>query len=215
MICEKGSAALAETYRGGTLFLLRLTVCHYHHYCYVADGTEGPRTRLPGRLYSVLPLAAEKRPIYRENIREYSILHTAAFGPVLTMEVGAMMVGRIVSHAPGGAVCRGQEKGYFEFGGSSILLGFAPGEITPDADLLRNSREGFETAVRQGERIAVGAGETAPLGFRILTINYAERITRHTEKSNKKNNREHNIKRLTNPGRPDIIRRSKGEDGQE
>ena len=72
-----------------------------------------------------------------------------------------MMVGRITNHeAVPGYVTRGEEKGYFEFGGSSILLGFAPGEITPDADLLRNSREGFETAVRQGERIAVGAGKT-------------------------------------------------------
>lgn len=39
------------------------------------------------------------------------------------MEVGAMMVGRITNHeAVPGYVTRGEEKGYFEFGGSTIIL---------------------------------------------------------------------------------------------
>ncbi len=148
---------LAQRFRGGTLMLFRLTVDDYHRYCYAADGVESARVHLPGILHTVDPFAAERRAIYRENAREYSLLETPEFGTVLTMEIGALMVGKIVNHHPVGDVSRGEEKGWFEFGASSIVLGFARDAVIPDADLLRNSADGTETLVKYGERIARAA----------------------------------------------------------
>ena len=155
------SDVLAERYRGGTLMLFRLSVDDYHRYAYPVSGTAEAPVRLDGVLHTVDPFAAERRPIYAENAREYTLLHTAHCGDVLMMEVGALMVGRIVNHAPAGCVQRGGEKGYFEFGASSILLCFEKDAVQADRDLLRNTAAGCETRVRFGERVglATGAGK--------------------------------------------------------
>lgn len=144
---------LAARYQGGTLLLLRLSVDDYHRYIYAADGTLLPGRSIAGVLHTVNPFAAQRRPLYRENCREYCLLKTAQFGPILTMEVGAMMVGRIVNHHKAGPVRRGQEKGYFAFGGSSVVLLLERDRICLDEDILRNSAAGEETIVRMGERI--------------------------------------------------------------
>ncbi len=70
------------------------------------------------------------------------------------MVVGATFVGSIVeTHVPG-RVERGQEQGYFEFGGSSVVMLCEPGAVAFDDDLVQNSSEGVETIVRMGTRIA-------------------------------------------------------------
>ena len=99
--------------------------------------------------------------VYKENTREYSLLETSEFGTVLMMEVGALLVGKIHNHHEAANVCRGMEKGYFEFGGSSVLLCFEKGRIAMDADILHNSREQVETLVRLGERIGAAASMPA------------------------------------------------------
>lgn len=146
-------ASTAEKYRGGMLLLFRLTVDDYHHYCYPADGRVGTPVRIPGVYHTVNPHAAGRRAIYRENTRDYTVLSTERFGDVLMMEVGAMMVGRIVNLPGCTNAVRGAEKGWFEFGGSTVLLCLEPGVLTPDDDLLRNTADGFETVVRMGERV--------------------------------------------------------------
>ena len=73
------------------------------------------------------------------------------------MEVGAAMVGRIVN-APGSRnVRRGEEKGRFEFGGSTVIVLLQKGRAILDADLLRNTAQDAETVVRLGERIGIKA----------------------------------------------------------
>ena len=99
------------------------------------------------------PAAAGRYPIYRENTREYALLDSDRFGTLLQMEVGATMVGRIVN-APGEkTVVRGQEKGRFEFGGSTVIVLLQKDQAVIDDDILRNTREDTETVVRLGERI--------------------------------------------------------------
>jgi phosphatidylserine decarboxylase len=63
------------------------------------------------------------------------------------------MVGSIVQTYKGDAVVKGQEKGYFKFGGSSILLLFKKGTLKIDNDLLENTAKGLETQVKMGEKI--------------------------------------------------------------
>jgi phosphatidylserine decarboxylase len=148
-------AELASRYEGGTMMIFRLTVDDYHHYCYVDDGVKTDNTAIPGVFYTVHPIAQDRYPVYRENCREYAVLHSVNFGDVLMMEVGATMVGRIVNEHGAGAVSRGQEKGRFEFGGSTVILCFEKGRVLPDGDLLTNTAAGDETVVRMGERIGL------------------------------------------------------------
>ena len=149
--------ALAKKYEGGSLLIFRLTVDDYHRYCYPADGEKTGNTFIPGALHTVNPIANDYYPIYKENAREYTILKTREFGDMLIMEVGALLVGRIVNHHGKALVRRGQEKGYFQFGGSTVVMLLEPGAVNIDSDILENSCAGVETVVRFGEKI----GETA------------------------------------------------------
>ena len=149
--------SLAERYLGGYDLVFRLTVDDYHHFCYPADGKKSDNVVVPGIFHTVNPVANEVYPIYRENAREYTLLKTEKFGTVLMMEVGAMMVGKITNvEKKSVSVKKGQEKGWFEFGGSTIILLLQHGKVRLDYDLIENTENGYETVVRMGERI----GET-------------------------------------------------------
>lgn len=144
------SRRLAEKYSGGWCILLRLTVDDYHRYCYPAGGRKSRNVHIPGCFHTVNPTAVECAPVYKENTREYTLLRTEAFGDILQMEVGAMMVGRITNHHEKGRIMRGEEKGYFEFGGSTVILLLEPGRLMPDEDLVRNTVDGYETIMKMG-----------------------------------------------------------------
>lgn len=145
---------LGEKFTGGWAVILRLTVDDYHRYCYPADGLKSPNMVLPGVFHTVNPAANDALPIYRENAREYTLLKTEKFGTILMMEVGAMMVGKITNHHKYAAqVKKGEEKGCFEFGGSTVVLLLQPDKVRLDYDLAENSENGYETILRMGERI--------------------------------------------------------------
>lgn len=144
---------LAKEYEGGYAMVFRLTVDDYHRYCYVCDGNKEDNVVIPGVLHTVNLIANDYFPIYKENSREYSILHTKEFGDIVMMEVGALLVGRIVNHHRKFKVFRGQEKGYFEFGGSTVVLLVKKDTVKIDADILENSAQGIETVVKYGEKI--------------------------------------------------------------
>lgn len=146
---------LAKWFDGGIFVLLRLTKDDYHRYCYIDDGVKGENIRIPGVFHTVNPAAVSRCPVYRENTREYSLLESQNFGTVLMMEVGAAMVGRIVNCHGAGPVRRGQEKGWFEFGGSTVILCLQKDRVCIDEDLLENARSDIETVVKQGEKIGI------------------------------------------------------------
>lgn len=150
------NSKLASKYTGGYALIFRLTVDNYHRYCYVADGDKTKNIRIPGVLHTVNPIANDYFPIYKENAREYSILHSQEFGDILMMEVGALLVGKIINHHGKAHVSRGQEKGYFQFGGSTVVLLLKAGVVEIDEDILENSRAGIETVVKYGEKIGRG-----------------------------------------------------------
>ena len=147
--------ALAAQYAGGWALIFRLTVGDYHRYCYAFDGEKGENVAIPGKLHTVNPIANDFFPIYKENAREYTVLHTREFGEVIAMEVGALLVGKIVNHHGPASVKRGQEKGYFQFGGSTVVLLLKRDTAILDEDILENSRNGIETVVKFGEKIGI------------------------------------------------------------
>lgn len=146
---------LAREYEGGTLLVFRLTVDDYHRYCYIANGIREQFVSIPGILHTVNPIANDYFPIYKENAREYCVFHTREFGDVLIMEVGALLVGKIVNYPLSPQVQRGQEKGCFRFGGSTIVLLLKHDTVKIDADIVLNSQTGYETVVKYGEKIGI------------------------------------------------------------
>ena len=147
------NSELARTYHDGYAFIFRLTVDDYHRYCYVDDGIKEENIHIPGKFHTVNPIANDYYPIYKENTREYSILHSKHFGDIVMMEVGALLVGKIVNLHEKAEVKRGQEKGYFQFGGSTVVLLTKANTVQVDKDILENSKEGIETIVKFGEKI--------------------------------------------------------------
>lgn len=147
------SGKLAEKFKGGYVWIFRLCVDDYHRYIYTDNGTVSKNRRIKGVFHTVNPAANEAYPIYKENTREYCLLKSEHFGTILQMEVGAMLAGRIENRKTGRTVCRGQERGNFAFGGSTVILITQKGRVLPDGDILRYSKSGIETKVRTGEKI--------------------------------------------------------------
>lgn len=150
-----GDEAMAARYLGGWCLIFRLAPVDYHRFCFVDDGEQGPVRVINGFYRSVHPLSLRRmKAVFTENQREACALKTRNFGEVIHIDVGATGVGRIVQRLPrGGAVRRGEEKGYFEFGGSTVILLLGPGAATIDEDIATHSARGIETIVRYGEKI--------------------------------------------------------------
>jgi phosphatidylserine decarboxylase len=148
---------LAQKYHDGTLLIIRLAPMDYHRFHFPVSGNSSPNKKIDGDYYSVNPFALRKKAeIFCLNKREYSILSNPLFGDVVMAEVGATMVGSIVQTFKGSSVNKGEEKGYFKFGGSTVVLLFEKSKIHIDEDLLVNTAKGYETTVKMGERIGEG-----------------------------------------------------------
>lgn len=144
---------LSQKYDDGVCLVFRLCVHHYHRYCYPDSGYKGGNVFIPGMLHTVRPVALREIPVFTENSREYTVLHTHHFGDVLQMEVGAMLVGKIDNYHQEASVNRGQEKGRFLYGGSTIILLLEKGSVEILPELLLASEEGRETEVKMGQPI--------------------------------------------------------------
>ena len=142
-----------KNYNNGYCMIFRLAVDNYHRYCYIDDGTKGDNTFIKGEFHTVQPIALERYNIYKRNSREYTVLCTENFGDIVQIEVGAMMVGRIVNHHNEYSYKRGEEKGMFEFGGSTVVLLVKANTIKVDENIIANSEKGCETAVKYGQRV--------------------------------------------------------------
>ena len=149
------SPSLAKRFRGGYAYILRLTVEDYHRYLYSVSGKQSKNYHIDGTFHTVNPIANDYLPIYKENTREYTVIHSKEFGDVLQMEVGALLVGKISNHKQSTVVTRGEEKGFFEYGGSTIVVLTQKGRVTPRSDLLTNSKNGYETKVLQAHPLGI------------------------------------------------------------
>ena len=135
--------------------VVRLAPVDYHRFHFPCDcRTDGPAIVVPGRYDSVNPVALVRRPdVYARNERQIVRCETA-FGDLWMVDVGAFGVGTIVQTFSAGEHAKGEEKGYFKFGGSTVIAVVRSGTLGFDDDLVRNSAGGLETLVRCGERIA-------------------------------------------------------------
>lgn len=150
-----GNEDIAKKYIGGTCLILRLCPTDYHRFHFVDDGIPTESNFINGKYYSVNPIALERIPkLFCENKREWSLFKSENFGDILHIEVGATCVGSIIqTYEPNKKVSKGEEKGYFKFGGSTTILFFEKGKISIDDDILEQSSKGFESHVLFGEKI--------------------------------------------------------------
>lgn len=151
-----GGNQLYKEYEGGICLVFRLCVSHYHRYCYVDHGVKGKNHFLSGRLHTVRPVALETIPVFTENCREYTVIDTENFGRIVQMEVGAMLVGRILNYHGKREVYRGQEKGKFLYGGSTIIVLLQKGKAELFPGVFQATERGLEVPVRLGEKIGTG-----------------------------------------------------------
>ena len=146
-----GSRRFAKEFAGGQCLVFRLTMDDYHHYCFPADGWQRMRHTVPGRLHTVSPYSAEKK-VYQENYRVVNLLETKHFGKILMIEVGALFAGRIINY-PVRCFRKGEEKGYFRLGGSTILMLLQKDAVRLDEDILEYTDKGIEVKLRYREDI--------------------------------------------------------------
>lgn len=138
----------------GSALVVRLSPVDYHRFHFADSGVAEPTVDVPGRLHSVSPLALRMGlDIFGENKRAVTRLESDQFGIIAIVEVGALCVGSIVQTFRPGRVERGDEKGYFCFGGSTVVLLFEKGRVRFDRDLLAHSIDGLETRVLFGSSI--------------------------------------------------------------
>ena len=148
-----GSSIGLGRFAGGKALIFRLSMDDYHHYCHIDSGRMESSVEIKGKLHTVSSISS-KYKIYKENHRIVNVLDTDHFGKVIYIEVGALLVGRIKNNGMT-EFEKGSEKGYFEQGGSTIVLFFEKDMINVDPDILEMSGNGIETKVRMGERIGV------------------------------------------------------------
>ncbi|KZP03508.1 hypothetical protein FIBSPDRAFT_915298 [Athelia psychrophila] len=150
-----------DHYHGGAVAIFRLAPQDYHRFHSPVDGVIGNMTYISGEYYTVNPQAIRTTlDVYGENARKIVPIDSPIFGRVMAVCVGAMMVGSIKTTLDeGDEVKRGQEFGYFAFGGSTIVLLFEKG-VEWDEDLLINGRASLETLVRVG--MGIGRSRRLP-----------------------------------------------------
>jgi phosphatidylserine decarboxylase len=149
------STDAARPFVGGAAAVIRLAPQDYHRFHFPDGGTAAPARAIPGRYHSVNPMAIAAVPeLFCANKRMVTLIETENVGRVAMIEVGAMTVGTIVQTFAPGRVARGQEKGTFRFGGSTVVVLLEAGRVVFDADLVAASARGLEVHVRAGEPIA-------------------------------------------------------------
>ena len=131
--------------------VFRLCVDDYHHYIFPDDGEVVSSKYIKGKLHTVQPIAQEKYKIFHENSREVTFLKCKNLGDVCYIEVGALLVGKIVNEAVS-SFKKGDEKGHFEFGGSTVVM-LLNKDIKINDKILENSSKGIETIVKLGQKI--------------------------------------------------------------
>ncbi len=149
---------LAARYEDASLIILRLAPNDYHRFHFPYKGVPSEVTKIKGSYFSVSPhaLARNFTKVFCENKREYCTLKTADKGAIIIAPVGATMVGSILeTYTPNQEINKGDEMGYFAFGGSTIVMLVPKNNLTIDADILENTRNNMETFVQMGEKIGI------------------------------------------------------------
>ncbi|XVF44713.1 hypothetical protein PTKIN_Ptkin02bG0146200 [Pterospermum kingtungense] len=166
-----GKEICSNAFVDGTMVIFRLAPQDYHRFHFPVSGTIEQFVNIPGCLYTVNPIAVNSKycNVFTENKRVVSIISTSEFGKVAFVAIGATMVGSITFvKKEGDIVKKGDEFGYFSFGGSTVICVFEKDAIEIDDDLLANSGRSLETLVSVG--MTLGVSKKKQAGARLPTL---------------------------------------------
>lgn len=147
------SYSTAKQFNGGKALVFRLAADNYHRHVFIDSGIIIDNYTLNGVLHTVRPIS-EKFKIYSENTREITVIKTKNLGTIVEIDIGALLIGCMVNTYRGYKVTKLDEKGYFEYGGSTVVI-LINTNCKIDEDILEQSRLGYETKVSIGERIGI------------------------------------------------------------
>ncbi|MCQ2610218.1 MAG: phosphatidylserine decarboxylase [Treponema sp.] len=150
-----GDDAFSQKFAGGTCLVFRLCATDYHRYCYIDSGSLEKNHFIKGKLYSVQPCALENFKVFTKNRRSWTILHTDNFGDCAQIEIGAFSVGGIKNHHENTNFVKGQEKGYFDLHGSTIVILVEKDKVKFNDEIEELRNTGTELRVKIGECIGV------------------------------------------------------------
>lgn len=165
--CDKSDQYPA---RYSSIAIFRLAPQDYHRFHAPCDGTIGKIHHISGQYYTVNPMAIRTHlDVFGENIRCIIPISSPHFGTVLYIPVGATMVGSIILNCKeGDKVSRGDDMGFFKFGGSTIIMIVPQQKVQFDTDLIKNSNEKIETLLKVG--MSVGHSPSLPEYPRIKRV---------------------------------------------
>lgn len=149
--------AAAAACIGGLALIFRLTPDDYHRYAFFDDGEILSEKSIKGVLHTVRPIALTRYNVFGQNARVCTKLRTAHFGEATQIEVGALFVGKIINTKRAGAFSRGEEKGMFAFGGSTVILLLQKGKAVLSPQIWANMERQLETVVKMGDVIGHAA----------------------------------------------------------
>ncbi len=147
--------SFSDTFKNGLCLVFRLCASDYHRYCYIDDGEQSGNHFIEGSLYSVQSAACENFRVYTKNRRSWAILNTKNFGTVAQIEIGAFSVGGIKNHYEASPFKKGEEKGYFDLHGSTIVLLFKENAVKLLPSIIDATKNGREVRVKIGEQIGL------------------------------------------------------------
>ncbi|MBM7690312.1 phosphatidylserine decarboxylase [Enterococcus ureilyticus] len=147
------NTSLADEWQGGSAVIFRLTPDDYHHYYFIDEGTILEQQKISGVFHTVQPVAIHNEPVFSRNAREVTVIETKNFGKIIQIEVGALMVGKIKNLKKSGKCHRFEKKGWFEFGGSTVILLFQEHQVRIDPEIWLNTENNRETIVDFGQVI--------------------------------------------------------------
>jgi phosphatidylserine decarboxylase len=151
-----GNKELAKSFESGTIMIFRLAPWDYHRFHFPTDCIPSKPQIIHGNYESVNPIVYYTgiQPL-TENERHLYVLKTEDCDDISMVSVGALCVGKIKeTYIPLQNYIKGDEAGYFCFGGSTLVLLFKQGTIEVSKEILNNSKQGIETPIKMGDVIA-------------------------------------------------------------
>ncbi|MDR2603380.1 MAG: archaetidylserine decarboxylase [Puniceicoccales bacterium] len=148
--------ATAKKFTNGSVLISRLSPIDYHRFHFPIACVPNKTFLIRGEYSPIHPMAMNGMiDTFLRNKKTSTLLHTENCGNILMVEIGAMCVGSIrQTFVPKKPVLKGDEKGYFEFGGSTVILIFENGRVQFSDDILENTASGVETYVLMGDEVA-------------------------------------------------------------
>lgn len=144
---------VANAFNEGYALVFRLSPEDYHHYLFCDDGIIINNYKIDGKYHSVNPIVYDNYKVFRENTRECTLIKANNFKNIMYVEVGALLVGKICNIKKQGKFKKGEEKGYFMYGGSTVILLIQKDVALIDDEIIKNSNKNIETCVKCGEKI--------------------------------------------------------------